>query len=417
MSNEIPKRQRYHKGDGSFLPAEPEWLKTGSQIRTLGRVQKRRNSENEPPKPTKALENLRDVPNPSGWCKPWPFWHEVNLSFLLDNPDPTQRGNAIEYELSRTRRELGQSTRYKLSQSGRRLSVDNCPLEGLIGAKLCAKANSATVDRKELRGLSEAERFDLRVSRGVDCLFTGWKHPQDTEHGFPPWALLRDEQKRDWYSFRTQPPTCNPEGIQCGFVQLGQLLDAVAVSDLQTKPGGDPHFRLKLIHDWIERITAGSWMPFGEFLASQDSGLKSAIPWAVEHPQTLLIRIPFNSKRGDFLGALDELAKAIPPECFIDGKPGQDPTAQGTIQSLIVRRLESAFGRRENVLIFQCLEVQGLANWEHRFSTNPEGTPGQVRAASKAVSKHRTRMDDLLKTGQFKAGQDVTEPFRPKRKE
>ena len=167
--------------------------------------------------------------------------------------------------------------------------------------------------------------FDLRVSRGVDCLFTGWKHPQDKEHGFPPWALLRDEQKRDWHSFRIQPPICTPESIQGGFVQLGQLLDAVAVSDLQTKPGGDPHFRLKLIHDWIERITAGRWMPFGEFLASQDSGLKAAIPWAVEHPETLLVSIPHNSKRGDFLCALETLAKAIPPERFIDGKPGQDP--------------------------------------------------------------------------------------------
>ncbi|OPZ73136.1 MAG: hypothetical protein BWY82_01223 [Verrucomicrobia bacterium ADurb.Bin474] len=336
----------------------------------------------------------------------------MNLSFLLDIEDPTQRANAIEYELARTRRELGQSTRYKLSQSGRRLSVDNCPLEGLIGAKLCAKANSATVDRKELRGLSEAERFDLRVSRGVDCLFTGWKHPQDTEHGFPPWALLRDEQTRDWHSFRTQPPTCTPEGIQGGFVQLGQLLDAVAVSDLRTQPGGDPYLRLKLIHDWIERITAGSWMPFGEFLASQDSGLKSAIPWAVEHPQAPLIGIPSNSKRGDFLGALDELAKAIPPERFIDGKPGQDPTEKGIIQALIVKRLEMTFGRKENVLAFQCLEVQGLASWEHRFSTDPDGTPTQVRAAAKAVSKHRTRMDDLLKAGQYKGGQDITEPFR-----
>jgi len=416
MSEDGPKRKGYHKGDGSILPEDFEWIKQYSQIQTLGRVQTRKNSENEPPKVTKALGNLEDIPNPSGWVKLWPFWHEVNLSFLLDIEDPTQRGNAIEYELSRTRRELEQCTRYKVSATRRRLAVECCPLEGLIGAKLCAKANSANVDRKELRGLTESERFDLKVSRGVDCLFTGWKHPQDTEN-FAPWALLRDEQKRDWHSFRIQPPICTPESIQGGFVQLGQLLDAVAVSDFQTKPGGDPHFRLRLIHDWIERITAGSWMPFGEFLASQDSGLKSAIPWAVEHPETLLVSIPHNAKRGDFLGALDEVAKAIPPERFIDGKPGQDPTEKVTIQALIVRRLESAFGRRENVLIQQCLEVQGLASWEHRFSMNPDGTPAQVREASKAVSKHRTRMDDLLKTGQFKAGQDVTEPFRPRRKE
>jgi len=158
-------------------------------------------------------------------------------------------------------------------------------------------------------------------------------------------------------------------------------------------------------------------MPFGEFLASQDSGLKSSIPWGVEHPQAPLIRVPSNSKRGDFLGALETFAKAIPPELFIDGKPGQDPTEKGIIQALIVKRLEMTFGRKENVLAFQCLELQGLASWEHRFSTDPDGTPTQVRAAAKAVSKHRTRMDELLKTGRYKAGQDVTEPFRPKRKE
>lgn len=400
MSEDGPKRQRYHKGDGSFLPAEPEWLKTGSQIRTLGRVQKRKNSENEPPKLTKALASIEDIPSPEGWGKPWAFWREVNLSFLLDIEDPTQRANAIEYEVARTRRELGKYPRYHLSESGKRLMREFDPLEGLGILKQWdyegAQKNPGSVPSK---------------------IYPGWVYPDDFEHGFAPWCVLRDEQQRSWHGYRIQPPTCTPEGIQGGFVQLGQLLDAVAISDLQTKPRGDPHFRLKLIHDWIERITAGSWMPFGEFLASQDSGLKSSIPWAVEHPQALLIRIPSSVKRGDFLGALDELAKAIPPERFIDGKPGQLPTEKGIIQALIVKRLEMTFGRKENVLAFQCLELQRLASWEHRFSTNPDGTPAQVREAAKAVSKHRTRMDELLKTGQFKAGQDVTEPFRPKRKE
>lgn len=400
MSKDGPKRKGYHKGDGSIVPAEDEWIKSASQIRTLGRVQKRRNSENEPPKLTKALASVADIPNPEGWGKPWPFWREVDLSSLLDIEDPTQRGNAIEFELARTRRELGKYPRYHLSESGKRLMREFDPLEGLGILKQWdyegAQKNPGSVPSK---------------------IYPGWVYPDDFEHGFAPWCVLRDEQQRSWHGYRIQPPTCTREGIQGGFVQLGQLLDAVAISDLQTKPGGDPHFRLKLIHDWIERITAGSWMPFGEFLASQDSGLKSAIPWAVEHPQALLIGIPPSVKRGDFLRALDELAKAIPPERFIDGSPGQDPTAQGIIQSLIVRRLEMTFGRKKNILIFQCLEVQGLANWKHRFSTNPDGTLAQVRAASKAISKHRSRMDDLLKTGQFKAGQDVTEPFRPKRKE
>lgn len=400
MSGDGPKRKGYHKGDGSILPEDFEWIKQYSQIQTLGRVQTRKNSENEPPKLTKALGNLEDIPNPSGWVKLWPFWHEVNLSFLLDIEDPTQRCNAIEYELSRTRRELGKYPRYHLSESGNRLMREFDPLEGLGILKQWdyegAQKNPGCVPSK---------------------IYPGWVYPDDFEHGFAPWGVLRDEQQRSWHGYRIQPPTCTREEVQGGFVQLGELLDSVAIADMNAKPAGDPYLRLKLIHDWIERITAGSWMPFGEFLASQDSGLKSSIPWAVEHPQALLIRIPSNSKRGDFLCTLETLAKAIPPERFIDGKPGQDPSEKGIIQALIVRRLEAAFGRKENVLAFQCLELQGLANWKHGFSGNPDGTPAQVREASKAVSKHRTRMDDLLKTGQFKAGEDVTEPFRTRRKE
>lgn len=318
--------------------------------------------------------------NPKDWHRPWPFASEVIFDAILSlGQDSEEFAEAVQYELARSRHDAGKYPRfyYHETPTNRSLKWERDPL-----IDLCTDAHN------------------------FPDAYAHWRHPRDFSPTVKPWSLLTSGQRSDWFKNRRfnpspcKPPLLDPSEVQGGFTQLAELIDSVAIADLNNRPAGDPYLRLRVIRDWCDRVTQGRWMPLNEFIAGQDITVKGAFSNDVEHPHAMLLRLPHSVTRQQFLKGVDKLIRQIPEDKFWPGSPGQSLKPRDILRSLCVARIwEEGWSDRAARIrtAVYVLQRQNLHPWKKKVDdADLAADPKAVQGFGKILFEDRKRMSALL---------------------